>query len=121
MTARYLTNHVRATRSLHRSRKSEVPLVVHVIHRLDIGGLENGLVNLINATKPDHYRHAIISLTDCTEFRGRIRSADVKTFELHKREGKDFRTHLRLWRVLRELQPAIVHTRNLPALEFLVV
>ena len=27
---------------------SAAPLIVHVIHQLDMGGLENGLVNLIN-------------------------------------------------------------------------
>ena len=26
------------------------PLIAHIIHRLDYGGLENGLVNLINPT-----------------------------------------------------------------------
>jgi len=29
-----------------------VPLIVHIIFRLDVGGLENGLVNLINRTPP---------------------------------------------------------------------
>jgi hypothetical protein len=29
-----------------------VPLVAHVIHRLDVGGMENGLVNLINHMPP---------------------------------------------------------------------
>ena len=28
------------------------PLIVHVIHQLDVGGLENGLVNLINHLPP---------------------------------------------------------------------
>lgn len=97
------------------------PLVVHIIHRLAVGGLENGLVNLINGTAPERYRHAIISLTDYTEFRSRIQHADVPVIALHKHPGKDFRTHFRLWRLLRTLRPAIVHTRNLPALEFCLV
>jgi sugar transferase (PEP-CTERM/EpsH1 system associated) len=103
------------------AKKNEPPLVAHIIHRLAVGGLENGLVNLINATAPERYRHAIISLTDYTDFRSRIREANVPVFALHKRKGKDFRTHFRLWRLLRELRPAIVHTRNLPALEFSLV
>src|SRR5262245_11309589 len=103
------------------AQKKEPPLVAHVIHRFAVGGLENGLVNLIIATAPERYRHAIISLTDYTDFRSRIRQADVPVIALNKRQGKDFRTHLRLWRVLREMRPAIVHTRNLPALEFLSV
>ncbi len=34
------------------------PLIAHVIHRLDVGGMENGLVNLINRLPADRYRHA---------------------------------------------------------------
>ncbi len=100
---------------------SEPPLVAHVIHRFAVGGLENGLVNLINGTPPDRYRHAVIALTDYTEFCHRLRRNDVPVFALHKRSGKDFRSHVRLWRLLRRLCPAIVHTRNLPACEFALV
>ena len=97
------------------------PLVAHIIHRLAVGGLENGLINLINGTDSRRYRHAIISLTDCTEFRDRIRQPKVPVVAIQKQPGKDFRAYGRLWRVLKELNPAIVHTRNLPALEFLAV
>ena len=99
--------------------RKQPPLVAHVIHRFAVGGLENGLVNLINATPPERYRHAVISLTDYTDFRNRLRRTDIPVIAMRKRPGKDFRTHIRLWRIFRELRPAIVHTRNLPALEFL--
>ena len=107
--------------SINGSSHNPPPLVVHIIHRLAVGGLENGLVNLLNASASERYRHAIISLTGYTEFRSRIWKCDVPVFTLHKREGKDFRAYFRLWRLLRNLRPAIVHTRNLPALEFLSV
>src|SRR5215831_17893261 len=38
------------------------PLVAHVIFRLDVGGLENGVVNLLNRMPRDRYRHAIVCL-----------------------------------------------------------
>lgn len=100
-----------------RERKS-APVVAHIVHRLAVGGLENGLVNLINHMPPARYRHVIICLTESTAFRCRIKSQEVPTIELHKDSGKDLGIHLRLFRVLRDLQPEIVHTRNLPALEF---
>ena len=28
------------------------PLIAHIIYRLDVGGLENGLVRLINQARP---------------------------------------------------------------------
>ena len=48
------------------------PLVAHVMYRFDTGGLENGIVNLINHMPESAYRHAIVSLTEITEFRQRI-------------------------------------------------
>ena len=93
------------------------PLVAHIIHRLDVGGMENGLVNLINHMPTERYRHAIVCMTGYTAFSQRIRRADVGLHALHKREGKDLGVHLRLRRLLRELRPDIVHTRNLATLE----
>jgi sugar transferase (PEP-CTERM/EpsH1 system associated) len=94
------------------------PLIAHIIFRLDYGGLENGLVNLINRMPPDRYRHVIICLTDYNpEFRRRIQPPGVEVFALHKREGHDLGLYGRCWKLLRQLQPAIVHTRNLAALE----
>jgi sugar transferase (PEP-CTERM/EpsH1 system associated) len=97
------------------------PLVAHIIHRLAIGGLENGLVNLINNMPPARYRHAIVCLTDYTDFRERIRDKDIPIVALHKEEGQDLGMYVRLWRVLRHFRPAIVHTRNLSGLEYLVL
>lgn len=106
--------------SASRVARTRAPLVAHILYRLDIGGLENGLVNLINTIPVDRYRHAVISLTEYTDFRFRIRRQDVEYYALHKRPGKDFGAYLRLWRLLRRLRPQIVHTRNLSALDCLL-
>jgi sugar transferase (PEP-CTERM/EpsH1 system associated) len=93
------------------------PLIAHIIHRLDVGGMENGLVNLINHMPASRYRHAIVCMTDSSDFRDNIRRDDVAVYALHKQPGKDLGVHLRLWRLLRTLRPDIVHTRNLGTLE----
>jgi sugar transferase (PEP-CTERM/EpsH1 system associated) len=93
------------------------PLVAHIIHRLDVGGMENGLVNLINHMPAERYRHAIVCMTDYSDFSRNIRREGVELYALHKRPGKDFGVHARLWRVLRHLRPDIVHTRNLATVE----
>ena len=92
------------------------PLIAHVIYRLDVGGLENGLVNLINRLPRNRYRHTIVCLTDYTGFRRRIKS-HVPVYALHKQPGKDPELYVRLWRLFRHLRPDIVHTRNLATLE----
>lgn len=98
-------------------RSQQPPLVVHIIHELGTGGLENGLVNIINRSPPGRYRHAIVCLTAAREFARRVTAPDVQVIELHKRPGHDLGLYWRLWKTLRTLRPAIVHTRNLATLE----
>jgi sugar transferase (PEP-CTERM/EpsH1 system associated) len=93
------------------------PLVAHVLHRFDTGGLENGVVNLINRMPADRYRHAVIALTEITEFSRRIERRDVQLIALNKPPGQGLWMFPRMRGLLRELRPAIVHTRNLGALE----
>lgn len=94
------------------------PLIAHIIHRLDYGGLENGLVNLINRMPAERYRHVIICLTDYNpEFRRRIQRPGVEAFALHKRPGHDLGLYGRCWSLLRQLHPSIVHTRGLATQE----
>lgn len=95
---------------------SEVPLIAHVVYRFDVGGLENGVVNLINRIPEDRYRHLVIALTEYTDFRRRLRR-EIPLYALHKRPGYDLALYRRLWRLLRRLRPDIIHTRNLNALE----
>ena len=39
------------------------PLVVHLLYRFDTGGLENGVINLINHMPQGAYRHMVVALT----------------------------------------------------------
>jgi sugar transferase (PEP-CTERM/EpsH1 system associated) len=97
------------------------PLLVHVVFRFGVGGLENGIVNLINHMPRERWRHAIVSLTDVSrEFTERITRTDVHYVALGKRPGHLVREYPRLLRLFKALGPAIVHTRNLAALEAVV-
>ncbi len=95
----------------------DAPLIAHVIYRLDIGGLENGIVNLINSTPRELYRHVVICLAGYTEFANRIRRDDVSVFDLEKPPGKHPGYYLRLYKLLRKLRPDVVHTRNIGTLD----
>ena len=97
----------------------QAPLVVHLIYRLDIGGLETLLVDTINRMPEGCYRHAIVCLTDYDrEFARRIARPDVALFALHKPPGAAPRTHLDMYRLLRRLRPAVLHTYNLGCYEY---
>ncbi len=96
---------------------SRPPLIAHVLYHFGVGGLENGVVNLINHTPPGRYRHAIVSLTGATDFRQRLRDPQVPVICLEKPPGPGWKLFPRLYRLFRDLQPAVVHSRNLAALE----
>jgi sugar transferase (PEP-CTERM/EpsH1 system associated) len=85
-----------------------------------VGGLENGLVNLINNLPAEQFRHTIICLQYAGDFRQRIRRPDVVIHELHKQDGKALHLYRKVWRLLREIHPDIVHTRNLPTIDMLL-
>jgi sugar transferase (PEP-CTERM/EpsH1 system associated) len=93
------------------------PLVVHLLDQLDPGTAEQGLLDLIHHMPPGRYRHAIVCLKDAPVQGGWQRRRDVEIVTIGKREGKDPAHYLRLFRVLRALQPDIIHTRNLCGLE----
>lgn len=98
-----------------------VPLIVHVVYRFAVGGLENGVVNLVNRLPAQSWRHAVVSLTDVdASFASRIRRRDVEIVSLHKPPGHGLRLYPKLFSLFRRMRPALVHTRNLAALEAVV-
>lgn len=94
------------------------PLIAHVVYRFDYGGLENGIVNLVNRMPSSRFSHAIVALTGHgEEFASRVDRDRVPIVSVDKRRGKDLPAYGRMWRILRRLRPAIVHTRNLGTLD----
>ena len=71
------------------------PLVVHVVYRFDVGGLENGVVNLIN--RMTGWRHAVVALTEAVPaFCARVQRDDVRFYSLHHPPGHGCSCTLRL-------------------------
>jgi sugar transferase (PEP-CTERM/EpsH1 system associated) len=68
---------------------------------------------------PAHkYRHAVICLTDYTEFAQRITRPGVELHALHKPPGLELGTHKRLFKLLRTMRPDVLHTYNLGTIEY---
>jgi len=96
----------------------DAPLIIHVVYGFSVGGLENGVVNLINRLPARAWRHAVVSLTEVDPaFAARLTRADVELIAMRKARGHALRLYPRLVQLFRGLKPAIVHTRNLAALE----
>jgi len=97
--------------------KDNRPIIAHLIFRFDIGGLERVMVNCINAMQTDNYQHVVIALTDVSDFAQHLNDS-VAVYQLNKKSGKDLASHWRLFTLLRQIKPQILHTYNLAALEY---
>jgi sugar transferase (PEP-CTERM/EpsH1 system associated) len=90
-------------------------LVVHLVEAPDSAHIEAGLVNLLRHLPGERYRHAIVCLRRPGDQRGDygagLREHGVDIVNLHQGESR-LMHYLRLWRVLRSLQPDLIHTRN---------
>ena len=64
------------------------PLLVHVVHSFEMGGLQNGLLNLLDRLPAQRYRHAVVSLTGLSGFERRLCRDDVRFYALHKAPGR---------------------------------
>lgn len=85
--------------------------VMHILPSLDVGGMENGVVNLVNNMDRNVFRPLIC----CLEKEGRLRSRikeDVKVFNLEENPGLQIKLPLELMRLFRNEKIDIVHTHN---------
>jgi sugar transferase (PEP-CTERM/EpsH1 system associated) len=90
--------------------------VCHVVLSLHPGGLENGVVNVVNGLESEHFHSSICALQQRGEFADRIRDPAVEIVEMGLRPGNDLRMPLRLARLFRTLGTDLVHTRNAESL-----
>lgn len=100
------------------NRPADIPLVVHLIYRLDFGGLETLLVDCINHMPPERYRHAVVCLTGYTAFADKITRPGVELYALDKAPGLGLGIHVKLFKLLRRLRPSVLHTYNFACAEY---
>ena len=85
--------------------------ICHVMLSLEPGGLENGVVNVVNGLDRDRFRSSICCLRRTGAFAARVRS-DVAIESMNTQGGNSPRTVLRLAKLFRSWGVDIVHTRN---------
>lgn len=89
--------------------------VGHVLLSLRAGGLENGVVNVINGLNRNEFVSSVCCLQSSGEFGGRITDERCRVLEFGLQPGNDPRLVWRLARAFRNLRLDIVHTRNAEA------
>jgi sugar transferase (PEP-CTERM/EpsH1 system associated) len=96
--------------------------IVHLVYRFAAGGLENVVVQLINHLPHDEFRHTIVAIAGFdTAFVTRIERPDVEVFSLDKGPGQPFKLYPKMFKLLRQLRPDVLHSCNLAAMEFVPV
>jgi sugar transferase (PEP-CTERM/EpsH1 system associated) len=85
--------------------------ILHVLHSFNMGGLENGVVNLINNSDKNIFDHEICCVTKSGNAALRLKNC-IPVYEMHKQEGNDWRLLPKLARLMKNIKPDIVHTRN---------
>jgi sugar transferase (PEP-CTERM/EpsH1 system associated) len=86
--------------------------ILHIQESLEVGGLENGVVNVANGLDPDLFRSTICCLNRLGPLAERLTNPEASCFSLDQREGKRILLPLRLGALIRRLDVDVVHTHN---------
>jgi sugar transferase (PEP-CTERM/EpsH1 system associated) len=89
--------------------------IQHVVLSLNPGGLENGVVNVVNRLDPGRFRSSVTCLKEAGAFAARLRGPDIAVHAMGLKPGNDLGLPLRLARLFRETRTDVVHTRNAEA------
>ena len=89
--------------------------ILHVLHTLNVGGMENGVINLARRLPPEEFETSICCLESSGPFAQRL-PCPQDVFVLHKPSGFSWRTVWQLRRLIHRVQPDVIHTHSLGAL-----
>jgi len=89
---------------------------LHCIFTASVGGLEAGVVKLVNNIPAAEIQQGVCAFTAPNGTKGScfdaITNPRCRTFQLHRRRGNDVRMVGQLLRVIRAFRPTVIHTRN---------
>ncbi|MDC8830325.1 glycosyltransferase [Alteromonas gilva] len=91
--------------------------IIHVVHRLDIGGLERVLLNCVNTMPATEFEHRIITLTGHSAEFAALLQHHIEVISLNKRDGNDWRIFKRFYNEIKRFKPDCVHSYNLATIE----
>lgn len=94
--------------------------ILHVLHSFNTGGLENGVANLINQTEGREFQHDICCISKSGNSVRKLIRSNAAVYELNKKPGNDWSIIPKLTKLIKKVQPDIVHTRNWGAIEGII-
>jgi len=88
----------------------------HTIWSLSDGGMERGLLNIINRSDQQAFRHVVLCLGEAGPLASRVNVSNCRVLELRKRPGNDVILPVRIATWAKRLRLDILHARGWPAL-----
>lgn len=85
--------------------------ILHLVLSLDTGGLENGVVNIINGLDDSRYTSILCCIKHSGDLISRI-NKDIKIIELNHYSGIEYGAIKNLKKIILEEDIDIIHTRN---------
>ncbi len=89
--------------------------ICHVLSTFGSGGLENGVVNVVNGLDPDRFRNTIVCLHELGPLAERVTSPSAEVINVGHPERLAPTLPFKLARLFKSLAPDVVHTRNYSA------
>lgn len=90
--------------------------IAHVVYSFGAGGIENGIVNLINMMDTSKFFHFICCLTTSGEFSQRLQTNNFHITELNKKPGNDWTLPFKLKNFYQKNNIDVIHLRGWPTL-----
>lgn len=84
--------------------------ICSLITELRIGGAQNVLYDIVTSLPQDRYRQLVVCLFGADETADRLRATGLEVVDLHMRSKLDIGVGWRLWRVLRDFGPHLLHS-----------
>ena len=94
--------------------------VMHVVDSMVVGGLQNGLVNIINHLNADQFEHTVCAVRHLGPMADRLPADRARTVCLGSSAGFVPSQARALARLIAEFKPHIVHSRNWGAIEAVI-
>jgi sugar transferase (PEP-CTERM/EpsH1 system associated) len=91
--------------------------IVYVLHSLGRGGMENGVVNILNRADPARFRFTVVLLEKERAMLERVERPGVDVITIRRRWGNDPLFPAGIYNLCRRAEPDLVHTRGFSAIE----
>ena len=94
--------------------------IAHVVFGLGLGGLENGLVNLVSGLDRERFQHAIFCMKVLGPNAARAEAAGAQVELVGRPEARNRLIIPKLYMRFRRFRPHVVHTRNFGTVDAIV-